>query len=332
MSRWASLPSPTPRQHALLVTLRTAERTGQRLSVGEIAEALERSPQTIHESLSVLAREGFVSQSKQRRSTELTDKGRDAADKPIPAATANDHSRCRRAGRCSIVTPKQSNDKPRESRKRESDATIGLLAKNGDRSALSELLRRCAPKVRRLVWSAASQQRRTFSVYDDAVSEAMVSLWRSIQAWDPTRAPLVSFARDNILRAVWRVTAESGHAVSLPVAVGVSRKDFSACARRRARSMDQPVECGDGSDSLGETLAAALPDHDALMDADRICSVLGSADVNRLLAGFAGEERMTGEGTPALAASQGITREMGRRLHNRAKQRLEAIAKARGLR
>lgn len=201
------------------------------------------------------------------------------------------------------------------------DFDLATRAKTGDPAAVNELLRQSLPEVRGIVRSTLLRVRKTFDVFDGATAEALCAVWRSLHAWDPSRAPLVGFARTNIVRAVLRHAADMGHAVAIPdqEAAGEAFRTARHASLKRASSMEADLT------PLGEPLVDAIPNHEhvdptARHDAARILSRFSEGDVGVLMAHACGETNAD------IAQTMGCSREWAGRVLGRALHRARVIA------
>ena len=189
------------------------------------------------------------------------------------------------------------------------DTNLIARAQAGDRAAMSELLRLCSPAVRGVVFAALRHTRTTFEVFEDAVQEGIITLWRCVPNWAPDgSANLMTFAEIPIRRAAWAAARRSGHAVTVR-ALETAHDGAQAIENRGARracmmpvkSLEAPA-FEDGS-SLADMLEAPALDETAALDARRALSVLTEAQ--RALVWSVAVE---GESRAALAAAAGRNR------------------------
>jgi hypothetical protein len=101
MSRWPSQPSPSPRQHQVLVFLRAEALAFRAPTLKQIAEHVgSGNPERAHWFVSCLERDGFIARAgksrKAGRAVQLTPKGIAAADAPCPTGTLTKGTQQRR--------------------------------------------------------------------------------------------------------------------------------------------------------------------------------------------------------------------------------------------
>lgn len=195
---------------------------------------------------------------------------------------------------------------------------LAARARAGDRAAAETLLRRHAREVRAIARSIAVRERASFEVFDDALAEAMVATWKTIDTWDPTRSPLVAYARINIERAVRRVVAYFGHAVAIPVAPAKKRRRAIEARERARRSAESMEAESDDAPALCDVLPGPSTSPEVLLDLRLALSRVPPRSAGILL------DVAVGSQFADVGRDLGMTREGARTAHQRALARAQA--------
>jgi DNA-directed RNA polymerase specialized sigma24 family protein len=163
------------------------------------------------------------------------------------------------------------------------DIDLAARAKAGDRAAVNELLRRSLPALRSIVRGALRHLRTSFSVYDDALAEAMRQAWCAIPKWDPELGSLATYVRQSVRFAVPRIAGDIGHAACLPVYDGVDQSRY-ASDRNAWMSSTSSMEAqfANSESTLHDVLPSTFRDPADVIDATRALGVLTEREADIL--------------------------------------------------
>jgi DNA-directed RNA polymerase specialized sigma24 family protein len=201
------------------------------------------------------------------------------------------------------------------------DCDLVARAKAGERDAVNEVLRQAIPALRRIV-AVALAQTRCFSLFDDALADAMERAWNAIPKWDPARGSLAALVRLQVLEETRRLASYLGHAVDVPHYDGANETRYAQDRERalgRARSMEATGRDSESgiAPSLSETIQAPFVDPAHAVDAQRVLARI-DAEAASVLWRVACDETY-GE----IGAERGVTKEAIRNRH------MAAVAAAR---